>query len=100
MQESQLKILQLLESNSELSQRDLSKALGISLGKTNYILKALIEKGYIKAKNFKNSKNKWGYMYLLTKDGLETKSKVAKEFLKRKSEEYEELKKYFKTQES
>ncbi|MDH5719751.1 MAG: MarR family EPS-associated transcriptional regulator [Spirochaetia bacterium] len=94
LKESQLKALQLLESNPQLSQRDLSKNLGVSLGKVNYIIKALLEKGYIKASNFKNSKNKWAYMYILTPHGIETKANVARQFLSRKMKEYEELKRY------
>ena len=64
--EYRYKILKLIEADSEISQRELAKALGISLGKTNYCLKALIDKGLLKVSNFKNSKNKLAYMYLLT----------------------------------
>ena len=94
LKEAQLKALQLLEINPELSQRELSRNLGVSLGKVNYIIKALLEKGYIKASNFKNSKNKWAYMYILTPHGIETKAKVARQFLSRKMKEYEELRRY------
>ncbi len=92
-QEVHYKLLKILESDSTLSQRQLAKKLGISLGKANYCLKALIEKGWIKSRNFKNSKNKSGYAYILTPHGLEEKAKVAVYFLKRKQEEYEQLKK-------
>ncbi len=65
--------------------------LGVSLGKTNYCLKAMLDKGWIKARNFKNSRNKIAYIYLLTPKGIERKAKVAVRFLKRKLEEYETL---------
>ncbi len=89
--EYKYKILKLVESQPEISQRELSKALGISLGKTNYCLKALIEKGTLKVSNFKNSKNKLAYMYLLTPSGIEEKSAITLRFLKTKIKEYEML---------
>jgi EPS-associated MarR family transcriptional regulator len=67
--------------------------LGISLGKVNYCLQSLIKKGFIKVKNFKNSKNKIQYTYLLTSKGIEEKTKLTIEFLKAKTKEYEILKK-------
>lgn len=85
------KILKLIAANAEISQRELAKTLGISLGKTNYCLKALIEKGVIKVCNFKNSKNKLAYMYLLTPRGIEEKSAITLRFLKAKVKEYEML---------
>lgn len=66
--------------------------LGISLGKANYCLKALIEKGWVKAQNFKNSKNKLSYAYMLTPSGIEQKGSVTIRYLKRKMEEYDQLK--------
>ena len=91
MTDSHYKLLRLLDQDPSLSQRQLSRALGISLGKTNYCLKALIEKGWIKANNFRRSENKLGYAYLLTPEGIEQKARLTRQFLKRKMEEYEEL---------
>ncbi|PPC94259.1 MAG: MarR family EPS-associated transcriptional regulator [Methylotenera sp.] len=90
--EYRYKILKLVESKPEVSQRELAKALGISLGKTNYCLKALIEKGLLKVSNFRNSHNKLAYMYLLTPSGIEEKSAITLRFLKAKIKEYEMLK--------
>lgn len=89
--EYKYKILKLVAADSAISQRELAKALGISLGKTNYCLKALIEKGTLKVSNFKNSKNKLAYMYLLTPSGIEEKSAITLRFLKEKIKEYEIL---------
>lgn len=89
--EYRYKILKLVESRPEISQRELAAELGISLGKTNYCLKALIEKGLLKASNFKNNNNKLAYMYLLTPKGLEEKAVITGRFLKRKIQEYEAL---------
>lgn len=89
--ETRYMLLRRLEANPELSQRELARELGISLGKTNYCLKALLDKGYIKAANFKNSHNKRGYLYQLTPVGLAAKSKATKNFLARKQAEYERL---------
>jgi EPS-associated MarR family transcriptional regulator len=90
--EYRYKIFKLIEANPELSQRELARELGISLGKTNYCLKALIEKGLLKAGNFRNSKNKMAYVYKLTPKGLEEKANVTVRFLKQKMAEYESLK--------
>ena len=92
-QEIHLKVLRHLENDPEITQRELAKKLGISLGKANYCLKALIDKGLIKAGNFKNSNNKSAYIYLLTPKGIEEKSRITLHFLKRKIDEYENLKK-------
>lgn len=91
-EEAHLKVMRLIEANPELSQRELAKDLGISLGKANYCLKALLEKGWIKARNFKNSKNKIAYSYLLTSSGIDQKAKLTLRFLERKRAEYELLK--------
>jgi EPS-associated MarR family transcriptional regulator len=91
--EYRYKILKRLETNPEISQRELAGELGISLGRVNYCLQALIEKGLVKAKNFRNSKNKAGYAYLLTPRGIEEKVKITAHFLKRKVDEYEALEK-------
>lgn len=85
------KILRLVEKNPEISQRQLARELGISLGKANYCLKALIEKGILKASNFRNSKNKKAYLYKLTPKGIEEKASVTARFLKKKMDEYENL---------
>ncbi len=87
-----LKILRLLEENPRLSQREASDFLGLSLGKTNYVINALIEKGMIKIKNFKNNKNKSTYAYLLTPQGIEEKARLTLHFFEVKKKEYEELK--------
>jgi EPS-associated MarR family transcriptional regulator len=90
-EEVRYKLLRLLEPNPSLSQREVARELGISLGKVNYCLKALMNKGLIKASNFKNSKNKTAYMYLLTPRGLEEKARVTTRFLHIKMQEYEAL---------
>lgn len=89
--EVRYKLLKLLEPNPELSQREVARALGMSVGKVNYCLKALMEKGWIKAANFKNSKNKAAYAYLLTPRGIEAKTRFTGLFLKIKMREYEAL---------
>ena len=90
-QETHLKVLRHLEDNPDVTQRELEVALGISLGKTNYCLKALINKGLIKAKNFKNNDNKRAYLYILTPKGIETKARISVRFLQLKVDEYEAL---------
>jgi EPS-associated MarR family transcriptional regulator len=90
--EYRYKIFKLVEAHPEISQRELARELGISLGKANYCLKALIEKGLLKAGNFRNSKNKMAYVYKLTPKGIEEKSNVTVRFLKQKMTEYESLK--------
>ncbi len=89
--EYRYKILKLLEAQPEISQRELAKNLGVSLGKTNFCLKSLIDIGLIKASNFRNSQNKLAYMYLLTPSGIEAKSAITLRFLKLKMQEYEIL---------
>lgn len=91
-QDTNLKLLRYLEENPQVSQRELAEHLGVSLGKANYCLKALINKGQVKASNFKNNKNKRQYLYLLTPQGLEDKARITVSFLNRKIREYEELK--------
>ena len=85
------KVMRLLEANPALSQRDVARELGISLGKVNYCLQALVRKGWIKATNFKNSHHKAAYMYLLTPRGLEEKGRLTVQFLRIKVREYENL---------
>jgi len=89
--EYRAKILRKLEEDPQISQRDLASELGISLGKANYCLRALMEKGLIKANNFKNSRNKKAYMYLLTRQGVAEKASATARFLDRKVAEYEAL---------
>jgi len=91
MTDSHYKLMRLIEQSPEISQRELAKALGISLGKANYCVKALIEKGWVKANNFRHSANKLGYAYLLTPEGIEQKAVLTKNFLQRKMQEYEAL---------
>lgn len=89
--EVRYKLLRILQANPELSQRQVARALGISLGKTNYCLKALIERGLVKATNFRNHENKVLYTYYLTPRGIEEKARVTVRFLQRKMQEYEAL---------
>lgn len=90
-QESHLKVLRLLESNPQLSQRELAEALGISVGKVNYCLNALVDNGLVKIQNFRNNKNKRVYAYLLTSQGIVEKANMTILFLQRKMVEYELL---------
>lgn len=83
--------MQLLEESPDITQRELASRLGISLGSINYCLRALIEKGLVKVKNFSKSKNKFGYIYLLTPDGIAQKARGTQRFLDRKMREYEAL---------
>ncbi len=91
-EEVRYRLLKLLEARPKLSQRDVARELGTSLGKVNYCLKALIDRGLVKAVNFRNSNNKVAYMYLLTPRGIEAKAQVTAAFLKSKMHEYEALK--------
>jgi EPS-associated MarR family transcriptional regulator len=88
-----LELLKLLHEQPQLSQRDLARAMGVSLGKANYCLKALMEKGLVKLGNFRRNPDKREYAYLLTPAGLEEKSRITLAFLKRKVAEYEALEK-------
>jgi EPS-associated MarR family transcriptional regulator len=90
--ELQFRVLRLLESNPHLTQRELSKSLGVSLGGVNYCLNALVAKGSVKIQNFKNNKNKLVYAYLLTPQGITEKTALTGSFLRRKMQEYEGLK--------
>ena len=85
------KVIKLIEQEPEISQRELSRELGVSLGSINYCLRALIDKGWVKARNFKNSSNKLAYRYLLTPHGVQQKASLTARFLKYKLAEYEEL---------
>jgi EPS-associated MarR family transcriptional regulator len=90
--ETRYRILKLLEAEPHASQRRIADELGISLGRVNFCLQALIEKGLIKVNNFRNSANKRAYLYLLTPRGIEERAIVTARFLKRKLDEYEALK--------
>jgi EPS-associated MarR family transcriptional regulator len=83
--------MRLLDANPEISQRDAARELGVSLGKVNYCLRALVRKGWIKATNFKNSNNKAAYLYLLTPRGIDQKARLTVEYLRIKMHEYERL---------
>tara|TARA_B100000405_G_C16631747_1_gene391671 strand:- start:270 stop:590 length:321 start_codon:yes stop_codon:yes gene_type:complete len=91
------KILKILKGSPNITQRQLSQELGLSLGKTNYIINALIDRGWVKLTNFKRSDNKIGYIYMLTPKGLKNKTKLAQKFLIRKSEEYNRLEEEIET---
>lgn len=84
--------MRLLEANPDLTQRQLAKELSLSVGSINYCLKALIDKGLVKMKNFNTSKNKFGYVYILTTAGMAEKVAITHLFLQRKTSEYEALK--------
>lgn len=86
------KLLKLIEADSHLSQREISKKMGVSLGKTNYCLKALVDEGFIKFQNFYKNKKKSAYIYFLTPQGIEEKAAVTYRFLQRKIKEYENIK--------
>ena len=86
------RILRLLEQNPEMSQRDLAEALGVSTGGVHYLLKALIDKGFVKLGNFTRSKDKRRYAYVLTPKGISERTALTRDFLARKMAEYERLK--------
>jgi len=86
-------ILRLLERNPQISQRQLANELGMSLGKTNYCVRAVVEKGWVKVRNFRKSNRKVAYLYQLTPRGIAAKSRITRRFLDRKVEEFERLQK-------
>ena len=92
MDESQFKTLRELAKDGTLSQRDLAKRMGVSLGRVNYLVNELLKKGFIKAQRFKNSKHKIAYMYILTPKGVSEKVNQTYHFLQRKLDEYHRLK--------
>ena len=94
MEENQdhLNVLRKIKTNPESSQRELAEELGFSLGKLNYCLRALQSKGLVKIKNFKKNPNKLNYFYILTPKGISEKTKLTINFMKRKMQEYDELK--------
>lgn len=85
------RLLKLLEANPELTQRELAQELGMSLGKLNYCLRALVMKGLVKASNFKNSKQKSAYLYVLTAKGIEARARLTVQFLAHKLVERDQL---------
>ncbi len=91
--EKTLSIIRDIEDNPQITQRELAGKLDISLGKANFLINALIDKGVIKAKNFKNAKNKLAYTYLLTPEGIKWKLNLTYKFFQWKTQEYERLKK-------
>lgn len=82
------RVLRLIEEQPEISQRELARALGVSLGKTHYLLKSLLDKGLVKADNFRRSDNKLAYAYLLTPNGIAAKLELTRAFLRLKEDEY------------
>tara|TARA_Y100000590_G_scaffold171597_1_gene196249 strand:+ start:944 stop:1243 length:300 start_codon:yes stop_codon:yes gene_type:complete len=89
-------VLRKIQKNPESSQRELAEELGFSLGKLNYCLKALKNKGFVKIRNFKKNPNKMNYIYVLTPKGISEKTKLTLNFMERKMKEYDELKKEIK----
>lgn len=86
------RVMRILQDNPDMTQRELAEQLGISVGGVNYCMKALMEKGLVKMKNFADSKNKFGYVYVLTPTGMAEKAAITHRFLQRKMDEYEALK--------
>ncbi len=91
--QDQFNVLRKINKKPESTQRELAKELGFSLGKLNYCLKALKEKGLVKINNFSKNPNKLGYIYVLTPKGIQQKTKLTLDFMKRKMNEYDELRK-------
>ena len=90
--QDKLNVLRRIIRNPEATQRELAKDLGFSLGKLNYILSALKDKGLVKIKNFRKNPNKLNYFYVLTPKGITLKTSLTLNFMKRKMREYDELK--------
>jgi len=91
-EDSEYTLLKLLESNPQATQREIASEMGVSLGKVNYCLQALVAKGLVKAMNFKNSQRKAAYAYLLTPEGVTAKAAISLRYLRRKVQEYEAIK--------
>ncbi|WP_150682458.1 MarR family EPS-associated transcriptional regulator [Pandoraea iniqua] len=91
-EDTYFRVMRILSENPDLTQRELAEKLGVSVGGLNYCLKSLMEKGWVKMLNFAHSKNKFGYMYILTPRGIVEKANLTSRFLKRKMEEYDALK--------
>jgi EPS-associated MarR family transcriptional regulator len=90
-QELEYRALKILEQQPDMTQRELAEALGVSLGKTHYLVRSLIDVGWVKLDNFQRSDNKWGYAYLLTPMGIIEKAAITARFLVRKQQEYSDL---------
>ncbi len=95
-EEIRYRLFKLIQAQPDITQRQLAQELGISLGKTHYCLKALIDKGWVKAARFRDNPNKGVYAYLLTPKGIAEKARVTKQFLKRKMDEFETIKSQIK----
>ncbi len=91
-EDTYFRVMRMLEANPDLTQRQLADALGVSVGGLNYCLKALIQRGFVKVRNFRQSKNKFGYVYLLTPAGAGEKARLTASFFQRKMQEYEAIK--------
>lgn len=91
-EDTYFRVMQILQENPDLTQRELAERLGVSLGGINYCLKALMDKGFVKMKNFASAKNKFGYVYVLTPRGVLEKAAITQRFLLRKMAEYDALK--------
>ena len=99
-EQAHLRILKILEMDPEISQRQIAETLGVSLGKTNYLIKALLQKGHIKAGNFMRAENKMKYAYLLTPEGIKAKLDLTRNYLARKEQEYIAMKAEIETMRS
>ncbi len=91
-EDTYFRVMRILQEHPDLTQRELAEQLGVSVGGLNYCLKALMAKGWVKMQNFAQSKNKFGYVYILTPSGMSEKAALTSGFLKRKMDEYEALK--------
>jgi EPS-associated MarR family transcriptional regulator len=91
-EDTYFRVLRMLQDNPDMTQREIAEKLGISTSGLNYCLKALIDKGWVKVHNFSQSKNKFGYIYVLTPQGITEKLTLTSRFLKRKKQEYDALK--------
>jgi EPS-associated MarR family transcriptional regulator len=96
-EDTTFRVLRMLQSNPDMTQREIAEQLGISASGLNYCLKALIDKGWVKVQNFGQSKNKFGYIYVLTPQGIAEKALLTGRFLKRKMSEYQALKNEIET---
>lgn len=92
-EDTAFRVMRLLQANPDITQREIAQALGVSTSGINYCLKALIDKGWVKVQNFAQSKNKFGYVYVLTPQGITHKASLAGRFLQRKMQEYEAIQK-------
>ena len=90
-EDTYFRVMRILQENPDLTQRELAEILGVSVGGLNYCMKALIDKGLVKMQNFSQSKNKFGYVYVLTPSGIAEKAALTGRFLKRKMDEHEAL---------